>query len=306
MAITAYHTSFTDFLQDSSRAGRFYIDRAAWHDHLARRWLRTLTRQVEANPEILLVQDTASPDPDVRRLLEEWVSFCFIDKLPAKEELLNDRDRLFQSILSTFPDRQELLATLASIILLPAHKSELMQFQVLNDFILGPDKVHMSSTIGLLTTCRLATPSDRIELVPVFYDFLRDPSQEYYIDIPEQQHRLARRWIQVLVPSNQPASKPDWGLRTLWVGWADFCRRIEHPSEGLLCDLQNLDLAFVAAVTSSIALVFDEPPSTVVHPFEILLSWLDLVDSPVPSTLINHLVETAKFFERWPEVQGKG
>ncbi|KAL0569681.1 hypothetical protein V5O48_012280 [Marasmius crinis-equi] len=42
--IRVYHTSFTDYLFDQTRSGEFYIDEAAHHYSLTRRWLQALSR----------------------------------------------------------------------------------------------------------------------------------------------------------------------------------------------------------------------------------------------------------------------
>ncbi|KAK1215768.1 hypothetical protein PQX77_021606 [Marasmius sp. AFHP31] len=72
VAITAYHTSFTDFLYDPSRLGQFYIDRAACHDVLACHWLRVLTQQVQGKPDVVLNADPSLLPPNVQQLLETW------------------------------------------------------------------------------------------------------------------------------------------------------------------------------------------------------------------------------------------
>ena len=197
VAITAYHTSFVDFLYDPSRSREFYIDRDAYHHLLVTQWLRALTRTLQENPNILL--DPNSWTSNVKDLFGGWYGLCLADK-QANEELLG---QFLQCILSTFPDSQQLLITLASIVFLPAPEfNSKTQFQALVDFILGTNEV--SLTIKLLEACRLVTTSGKIELVPYFLAFICDPSRGYIdIDILERPHVLARRWLQALVPSNQ-------------------------------------------------------------------------------------------------------
>ncbi|KAL0070471.1 hypothetical protein AAF712_002303 [Marasmius tenuissimus] len=202
VSITAYHTSFTDFLHDPSRSGEFNVNRSAYHV-LAHQWFEVATRVLQTNSKAILDPDGASLSPTIRHLLGGWIRFFLADK----ESTADLHVELLRRILSIFPNRQQLLTTLASIILLPAHPSDLVQFQVLNNLILGPDKVHVSSTMKLLETCQLVRPSERIELEPSFLAFLCDPSHEYHIDVPQQQDLLARQWIQALVPRNQCVSK---------------------------------------------------------------------------------------------------
>ncbi|KAK1224686.1 hypothetical protein PQX77_012433 [Marasmius sp. AFHP31] len=291
-AITVYHTSFIDFLYDPSRSRELHIDPAAYHHTLALQWFKVVTRILKTTPKIVLNPDAAGLTPTVRQLLGGWVSFFFADK----QSTADLRVELLRRIFSLFPERQSLLEALAAVALCPPNAPNLKQLLALNKHILRSGRVHIFLVTKLLETCRLVRSSNKIELEPFLLAFLCDPSSEYHIDLPKQHHNHARRWIRVLVPSNQPASKPNWGLRTLWTGWADFCGGIVQPSDGLLSDLQNLDLVTVVAVASSIALAYDEPPSTVAQPFETLVSWLRSVNPAVPHALISRFSKTAKPF----------
>ncbi|KAK1233961.1 hypothetical protein PQX77_002847, partial [Marasmius sp. AFHP31] len=251
VTIAVYHTSFTDFLLDSSRSGQFYIDRAARHEALACQWLRTLDKCVQANPSIILDPTYSScPTSNVRRLCETWVSFCLIARQPTGEVLVR-RDNLLQSMLSILPDQQELLTRLASVVLLPTCTVNSGQSRVLRDLIVGP------GALRSLERCQLLVPPPESKLEPFFLEFLSNPSHEYYIDPQEYRNPVAQRWIRALVPTNQLGT--DWGSRTLWGGWADFCCSIERPSDELLSDLERLDLT---AVAISIALKPSYPGSS--------------------------------------------
>ncbi|KAK1226460.1 hypothetical protein PQX77_010544 [Marasmius sp. AFHP31] len=210
VGITAYHTSFTDFLYDPSRSSEFYIDRTARHNALALQWLRTLSRYVKAHSSIVLDPDSYQSLPNVRCLLKTWTTFCFDTDNQPTEELISQRDNLFRNILSTFPDQRRLVATLVLVILLPVPAdmpSDWGEFRALTSFILGPDRVHASSTMEVLEACGLVTLSGRAELHPSFLAFLSDPSQEYYIDLQEYRDSISRRWIEVLEPCNLPSSR---------------------------------------------------------------------------------------------------
>ncbi|KAJ8080359.1 hypothetical protein PM082_017192 [Marasmius tenuissimus] len=296
VAITAYHTSFTDFLHDPLRSGKFYIDRADHHRHaLILQWLKTLTQMLMADPNIVLHPDTANLNTNVHHLLGGWVSLCVTDK-PSTTELLAE---FFRCIFSAFPDRNKLLARLASLVLLPPHASDRREFQGLNDLLSGSKTVDVSSTMKLLEICRLATSADGTELDPFLLTFLCDPNQKYYIDITKYRELLARRWIRALAPCNQPlssGSRPDWGLRTLWSAWADFCCGVKRPSGELLSDLENLDLM---AVAISMALMHPEHKqflSMVIRPLEEIVSWLIQIEGPVPARLVESFKETINRF----------
>ncbi|KAL0062259.1 hypothetical protein AAF712_010889 [Marasmius tenuissimus] len=203
--ITVFHTSFTDFIYDPSRSGQFHIDKAVQRDTLAVKWLRALAQQVRENPSIVLKPSDEHHTYSVRLLRNHWARFCLTedDSEPAPELLL-ERNNLFQSILSVFPDRQQLLAMLASVILLPLNKYT--HTLVTNDLLLGLDNGRVLSMMKLMEACQLATMPRHMEsgLKPFFLSFLFDPSHEYHTDVLEQHNLLASRWIRALVPKNQP------------------------------------------------------------------------------------------------------
>ncbi|KAK1215585.1 hypothetical protein PQX77_021796 [Marasmius sp. AFHP31] len=280
VTITVYHTSFTDFLLDSSRSGQFYIDRAARHEALACQWLRTLDKCVQANPSIILDPNySARPTSNVRRLLETWVSFCLIARRPTGEVLVR-RDNLLQSMLSILPHQQELLTRLASVVLLPTCTVNSGQSRVLRDLIVGP------GALRSLERCQLLVPPPEPKLEPFFFEFLSNPSHEYYIDPQEYRNPVAQRWIRALVPTNQLGT--DWGSRTLWGGWADFCCSIERPSGELLSDLERLDLTAVAISMAHVYLGHEQFSSIVTRPLEAVISWLKQLACPFPIKLILH------------------
>ncbi|KAL0062249.1 hypothetical protein AAF712_010879 [Marasmius tenuissimus] len=204
--ITVFHTSFTDFIYDPSRSGQFHIDKAVQRGTLAVRWLRALAQQVRKNPNVVLEPFNQRVTPSVRLLRRYWAKFCLTkdDSEPAPE-LLFERNNLFRSILSVFPDRQQLLAMLASVILLPPNKYT--HTLAVNDFLLGLDNGRVLSMINLLRSCQLATMDwDRESwLEPKFFvPFLYDSSHEHHINVLEQHNFLASRWIRALVPKNRP------------------------------------------------------------------------------------------------------
>ncbi|KAL0058605.1 hypothetical protein AAF712_014701, partial [Marasmius tenuissimus] len=204
VAITVYHTSFIDFLYDPSRSGQFYIDRAVRHESLAVQWLQRLTQRLRSISDILKFHGGFLASDD-QCLLETWVTFCFESRQPTKE-LLNERDKLFRAILSTFPSRQQLLATLTSLILLSADTYNLAQIQALSDLILGHGQVDVSLVMNVLEACQLVMRwrTGEKRLRPFFRAFLCDAdSQEYYIDVSKHRELLAQQWIVLLVPSNQ-------------------------------------------------------------------------------------------------------
>ncbi|KAL0059496.1 hypothetical protein AAF712_013761 [Marasmius tenuissimus] len=202
--ITVFHTSFTDFIYDPSRSGQFHIDEVVQRDTLAVKWLRALAQQVRENPNIILEPFDERVTLSVLSLRMFWADFCWTeDDSEPKPELLLESNNLLRSILSVFPDRQQLLAMLASVILLPLNKyTHTLAF---ND-LLGLDNGYMLSTMILMGACRLATTHEHMEsgLKPFFLSFLFDPSHEYHINVLEQHNLLASQWIRALVPKNRP------------------------------------------------------------------------------------------------------
>ncbi|KAJ8073550.1 hypothetical protein PM082_011826 [Marasmius tenuissimus] len=289
VAVTPYHTSFTEFLYDPSRSGQFYIDRAAFHESLVAQWLRTLTRQVKTNPNIILRPD---PTSAVHCLLEGWVTFCVGTDEMLTKRLLIETDNLLRTILSAYPDRQQLDLALTLLFWLPDHTYSSGQVQTFGELILGDG---VSLVTEFLKTCQLVARSDKVVLEPFFRTILhtRDPSQVWYTDILKHHDFLAQRWIKALVPNNQPISRTECDQMPplLWAGWADFCCGIQRPSDELLSDLENLDLMRVAF---SMALVHSEHENflfMVVRPLETVISWLTPVDGLIPIRVIQHFEE---------------
>ncbi|KAL0062246.1 hypothetical protein AAF712_010876 [Marasmius tenuissimus] len=202
--ITVFHTSFTDFIYDPSRSGQFHIDKVVQRDTLAVKWLRALAQQVRENPNIILEPFDERVTLSVLSLRMFWADFCWTeDDSEPKPELLLESNNLLRSILSVFPDRQQLLAMLASVILLPLNKyTHTLAF---ND-LLGLDNGYMLSMMALMQTYQLATTTGYAGsgLKPFFLSFLFDSSHEYHIDILEQHNLLASQWIRALVPKNWP------------------------------------------------------------------------------------------------------
>ncbi|KAL0062009.1 hypothetical protein AAF712_011166, partial [Marasmius tenuissimus] len=200
--ITVHHTSFTDFLNDSSRSEEMHIDLAAYHHALALQWFKVVTQMLEMTPDMILDPDGTSSSPTICQLLGGWVSFFLADKQSTSTGL---HVELLRSFLSVFPERQQLLSILAAVALCPPNAPNLKQLLALNEHIFESEQAHVFSTMKFLETCRLVRSSNKIELEPFFLAFLCDSSSEYHIDLPKHHHILARRWIQVLVPSNKPA-----------------------------------------------------------------------------------------------------
>ncbi|KAK1220360.1 hypothetical protein PQX77_016851 [Marasmius sp. AFHP31] len=289
--IGVYHTSFTDFLYDPLRSKQFYIDRAACHDVFAQPWLRILTRQVQGSPNVVSDANPFHLAPNLQRLLKAWVHFCLADNQPTVE-VVEERGDFLRGFLSTFPAQQKLTIVLAAIILLPA-KSE--QSQILQALGLGPGA---SSMMKSLRACQLATSRERgIVLRPFLIDLLSNPLQRYYIDRQKYQDYLARLWVQALV-LNHPASERFVADRYkhLRDGWMDFCCGIEHPSSGLLSDLQHLDLSSIATGAINKGILRNQTLSAIAHPFEVVTSWLTSRDPPVPTTLTRQFSEALTWF----------
>ncbi|KAJ8075906.1 hypothetical protein PM082_021538 [Marasmius tenuissimus] len=318
--IGVYHTSFTDFLYDPLRSKQFYIDQTAWHGIFARPWMQLLTRQYQGSLNIVPDTNSFNLAPNFQRLLKVWVHFCLADNQPPAA-VMEERSDFLQSFLSTFPEQQNLIVILATIILLPTESG---QSEILHALGLDPST---SLMVKSLRACQLATLHKRgIMLRPFFVDFLSNPLQHYYIDRQKYRDYLARLWIQALV-LNQPASErfaANW-YNHLRDGWADFCCSVEQPSSGLLSDLQHLDLSSIAtgiinkaildlqrldfssiatSVINKASILHDQKPSVIARPFEVVTSWLTSRNPPVPATLTCQFSEALTWFRPRSRLKG--
>ncbi|KAL0570340.1 hypothetical protein V5O48_011620 [Marasmius crinis-equi] len=258
--------SLIAFLTDANRAGEFFVEKDTQHDSMALRWIATLTQQVKENPKIVLSPISRTGCLDA--LTYGWAGFCLRDgKLRTDWEYSHGLSNLYHSILSVFPDRGPLIASLASVILLPAHTCRPnLHF---HDILLGLPRGYVLSVARLLHSCRLVfqkprqngrwgvgwVPGVPFELDPSFVDFLRDPARSGEFCIGDAQHRsLALRWIRVLAEKlkETPRLNPDpWSgpYRDLVMGWHAFCLqddRFDSDSEFTL-ELDNLYLSILSA-----------------------------------------------------------
>ncbi|KAL0571558.1 hypothetical protein V5O48_010407 [Marasmius crinis-equi] len=299
--VRVFHTSFADFLFDQSRSGKFALDRHAEHHRHALQWLRLLTVKVKNTPHIIRLHPDNRPGP-VRDLVDGWAAFCLIhDKLAP--DLSIALDNLTRTILSTFPNREQLVTILASFLLLP-FRSNTSDVHY-NAFFLGFPEGGALSTLKLLQSCRLATSRKEKsallgqsvncpELQTPFCDFLCDPirSREYYIHESDQHDILARQWLHALVSEGglPRTAEHDLWRRDLWGQWVEFCCKVDRPSDKLLSDLQSLDLATVFASSRNVdtSLLSYGLWTTIFNGFEAISSWLSSRARHVPPELINH------------------
>ncbi|KAJ8089004.1 hypothetical protein PM082_014251 [Marasmius tenuissimus] len=291
--ITVFHTSFTDFIHDQSRSRQFYIDKVVQRDTLTIKWLQALARQVRKNPNIVLKPTDEHHTDSVLSLRSHWADFCFTENgSKPTPELVFERTNLFRSMLSVFPKRQ-LLAMLASVILLPLNKYT--HTQAFNDFLLGLDKGHVLSMMQSLQDCQLATTPRHMDsgLMPSFLSFLYDSSHEYHINILEQHNFLASRWIRALVPKSRPrpdSEESSCVLLDSWHGWVDFCCDVKRPNDELLSNFTNLD---IKGVITSMSVIFGT--SSAISRLEAIISWLTDVAGPID--LINRFKHAIEKFE---------
>ncbi|KAL0570342.1 hypothetical protein V5O48_011622 [Marasmius crinis-equi] len=211
-SIRVFHTSFTEYLQDELRSGQFYIDEEKQHRSLASFWLRALAREAIASPKIILKPDSRSQP--VGDLIDGWAAFCLQDDLMMDPEFSCEVDSVCYAILSAFPSRDQLIAQLASVRLLPSHK--LAHQLHVNDTVIGLASGDVLSTLELLESCRLATSRKKTGsedvcplLSPFLVDFLANPTRsgEFFLEKETQHRSLALRWIQTLaIP--EPGSIP--------------------------------------------------------------------------------------------------
>ncbi|KAJ8091632.1 hypothetical protein PM082_020866 [Marasmius tenuissimus] len=75
------HTSFTDYLLDRTRSGKFYIDLSAQKHGIARSWLQSLAGKIGTYSSDELDDDT------IKGFLTEWIAFCIPLPRPTKDLL---------------------------------------------------------------------------------------------------------------------------------------------------------------------------------------------------------------------------
>ncbi|KAJ8082923.1 hypothetical protein PM082_008780 [Marasmius tenuissimus] len=109
---------------------------------------------------------------------------------------------------------------------------------------------------------------------------------------------LARQWIQALKSTNQPSSYDDQTKCTLWDSFTVFCLCVERPSDGLLSDLQELDLLAVSITVALIHQEREKPSSIIARHLQAAVSWLTPMDGLLPARIIDRFQEHLERFER--------
>ncbi|KAK1234218.1 hypothetical protein PQX77_002582 [Marasmius sp. AFHP31] len=206
-------------------------------------------------------------------------------------------DLLYHMILFDHPSPEQLVSVLAAIFILPPHASPLPELiELLLGLPIGEIDTILWPMHSVLKIGGAGVPI--VVYHASFMDFLYDKSrsERFHIDASVHCELLARRWIQLLEPRNQPSFPNNQTKCTLWDGWADFCLCVEQPSEELLHDLQKMDLP---AVSINVALIHQHHTklSSITHPLEAIISWLAPMDGSLPTETIYHFKEFLGQFE---------
>ncbi|KAK1224871.1 hypothetical protein PQX77_012204 [Marasmius sp. AFHP31] len=198
-------------------------------------------------------------------------------------------DCLYNAILRLSPSPQEVLFVLAVILIIPGHL-ELTAAYIVS--LCGPLLIHWELRLRELCSL-LDTGGMRNELKLhhiSFRDYLVDKnrSHDFHIDIPTHTYAIARQWLANLTISEVRTS--DWvyrkQTRSFHVEWISLCTAIPEPTEQLLNDLWNVDLA-------SAYLANGEPPWESM--FQSLVPWV-MKHQPQNPGIVEGLVK--KFTKR--------
>ncbi|KAJ8091630.1 hypothetical protein PM082_020864 [Marasmius tenuissimus] len=159
----------------------------------------------------------------------------------------HDLDCLYQVILSANPIQDELILILAAVLILPDHKAKPTPAVI--EAVLGLPSGQVDLTLrGMYSVLKIDGWEDEITLYHTsFQEYLVDRTRSC-IDLDEQKHTIAHRWLQSLSIDRLWSSSEgqvhnhkqfDGG------GWISLCMSFSQPTWGLLDDLRGVDLAAV-------------------------------------------------------------
>ncbi|KAK1235269.1 hypothetical protein PQX77_001511 [Marasmius sp. AFHP31] len=179
-------------------------------------------------------------------------------------------DALYDVILNASPDYEGVMSILATILILPDY---LEPTPAHIELVLGlpPGKVGLTLR-GMHSELDIRGRGDTIRLYHTsFRDYLVNEarSRNFHIDLGAQQYAIAYRWLRGLTSSKiqtysakQARGEVTESFFTKWIG---LCTSLPEPTQDLLDDLWNVDLA-------SIFLVYQQ--SSWKDVFEELVPWV--------------------------------
>ncbi|KAK1229228.1 hypothetical protein PQX77_007716, partial [Marasmius sp. AFHP31] len=192
-------------------------------------------------------------------------------------------DTLYNTILSANPNHDKVRPILAVIVILPGLKLGIWERLELTpasiELLLGLPAGQVALRLrGMHSVLNIRGRDDAITVHHTsFRDYLLDRtrSHHFYIDIDSQRYDIARQWLQNLTTSKilsySPSQLYSDGTKAFFENWRQLCTSIPKPTQDLLDDLWNIDLAFTILRMKYIR--WD-------HAFEELVPWVRKYDGP--------------------------
>ncbi|KAJ8078532.1 hypothetical protein PM082_012815 [Marasmius tenuissimus] len=161
-------------------------------------------------------------------------------------------DELYDFILQTNPNHEEVLHILAAVLVLPTHL-DLEPSPAHIELLLGLSLGQLTLTLRAMhSVLEIRGPRDSIRLFHTsFREYLldHDRSRHFHIDMPARRDIIVRQWLQNLATNkvrtysfNQLNDKE---TKSFFTKWIKFCTLILKPTLDVLRDLQNVDLASI-------------------------------------------------------------
>ncbi|KAL0569876.1 hypothetical protein V5O48_012085 [Marasmius crinis-equi] len=230
--ISVYHTSFSDFLFDKTRSGRFFIH-LGQRNSLGRRWGHALVNRWK---DELQHNEVPNDTP----LWTAWATFCLEFPSPA---VLRDMDDVYTTFLSSHMQHED-HDFLAAILLIPHYASPTF-LEMLFGLPSGQASLALRSMSPVLD---IRDPDDIISVYHTsFSDFLLDKTRSgrFFIHLG-QRNSLGRRWGHALVNKWKDELRHDEvpNDTPLWTAWATFC--LEFPSPAVLRDMDDVYTTFLS------------------------------------------------------------
>ncbi|KAF9259139.1 hypothetical protein L218DRAFT_1080051 [Marasmius fiardii PR-910] len=312
--ISIYHKSFTDFLCDSARSKEFFIDKCKWGNILGSRWLRALSEQCKADPELLSSYGSSLTDPYAAQyLMKEWEEALYLYRRAKKmsqpdesswldemsNELKSELDNFYHTVLtiSSQSGLDTLLRTIAAIYLFPTHAPSLIQL------FLGLQKEDLAQRLRPLHRIVWAESlySKDHQDMPLhvhytFWDFISNRSRAgiFFIDKDYYSNLFALCSLQLLQTSRNATYQQN---DLLYNSWTDICVDVKDPSQELLSEIVRMDLGNLMNRTMDMDSglnTFMSRLRLLFSGFEILSTWLK--SKPSIQGVVDHFETVQKGF----------
>ncbi|KAL0568159.1 hypothetical protein V5O48_013832 [Marasmius crinis-equi] len=253
--IAIYHTSFSDFLEDESRSESFFVHRSFQRNSFLRRWGRVIVQSMRD-------KNSSKNRPDGKFPWTAWADCCLEN---PSEEVLQDLDDFYTTILFECSHHNEVVSILAAVVLSPTSTPKYIR--LLHGYTVDQVALALQEMDWVLLS---RGPEDKLTVTHAsFVEFLLDQSRsrQFFVDRSNARHNYFVRWLRIHYIT--PNSNAELDLRP----WYKFCSHLKIPKDVIssaLLDfyseiwdifLRSSSLRSIVATLATLSRHTGQPPS---------------------------------------------